>query len=83
VIIMDSYEKMLKEAKKKLPELKSESGRLEIQPVSVQVIGRQTIVKNFVTITKAIRREPKLVAKYLFKELAVPGDLRQNELVLL
>ncbi len=82
-MFMENYEKMLAEAKQKLPDITKEGIRLEVPAVSVQVVGRQTVIKNFVLITKAVRRSPKLLAKYLFKELAVPGAVRQNELVLL
>jgi len=79
---MESYEKMLEEAKKKLPDVSKEGTRLEVPVASMQIIGRQTVIKNFSAIVKAIRRDEKLLSKYLFKELAVPGMARQNELVL-
>jgi translation initiation factor 2 subunit 2 len=47
----------------------------------VQVIGRQTYVKNFNEIAKVLRRDSKHMAKFLFKELAAPGSLG-NELIL-
>lgn len=80
---MENYEKMLDDAKAKLPDVNIESARLEIPQPSVQIVGRQTIIKNAGAIAKAVRRDIKFLAKYLFKELAVPGSVRQNELVLL
>ena len=75
-----NYEEMLKKAVKNLP-ARSES-RFETPVAIVQTGKRQTIIKNFGDIVKVIRRTPQETAKYLFKELAVPGDVKGNELVL-
>ncbi|MFC2142914.1 translation initiation factor IF-2 subunit beta [Candidatus Aenigmatarchaeota archaeon] len=80
---LSDYEKMLDAAKKKLPEIKQTESRLEIPRPSVQKVGRQTVIRNFSTIAKVLRREPEQMAKYLFKELAVPGTIKGNELVLM
>lgn len=74
------YEEMLKKAMKNLP-VRTES-RFEIPTALVQTGKKQTIIKNFMDITKMIRREPSEVAKYMFKELAAPGNIKGNELVL-
>ncbi len=73
----EKYIEMLRKAKQLLPK-GEERTRFEIPKATVQVQGRQTFVKNFLEITKALRREPKHLAKYLFKELAVPGSLGQE-----
>ena len=73
---------MLERAKKKLPDIKKEVRRFEIPEVSVRYIGKQTILKNFSEIAKKIRRDPKHIAKFLFKELASPGSIRGGELLL-
>lgn len=72
---------MLKRARDRLPDLNKESSRFEIPSADVQP-GRQSIVRNFSDIAKALRREPKHLAKFLFKELAVPGSARGSELLL-
>ncbi|KHO48054.1 MAG: translation initiation factor 2 subunit 2 [archaeon GW2011_AR5] len=74
------YEEMLKKAVKNLP-VRTET-RFEIPTASVQTGKRQTVLRNFAEIVKTIRRTPQELAKYLFKELAVPGDIRGSELVL-
>ena len=75
-----NYEDMLKKAVQNLPE-KSES-RFEIPTASVMGGKRQTTIKNFGDIVKTLRRTPQQVSKYLFKELAVPGEIKGNELIL-
>jgi len=74
------YEEMLKKAVKNLP-ARTET-RFEIPTASVQTGKRQTVLRNFAEIVKTIRRTPQELAKYLFKELAVPGEVRGAELVL-
>ena len=74
------YEDMLKKARANLPAL--EMKRFEMPSAAVQLAGRQTVIKNFFEIAKNVRREPKHIAKYLFKELAVPGETKGNELFL-
>ncbi len=73
----DNYLEMLKRAKQLLPK-GEETKRFEIPRVVIQNQGRQTFVKNFNEIAKAMRREPQHFAKFLFKELAVPGSLGQD-----
>lgn len=77
---MESYENLLKKALRNAP-AKSEA-RFELPVASVQPEKKQTIIRNFADIAKTLRREPAEIAKYLFKELAVPGGARGNELVL-
>ncbi len=68
-----NYLELLKKAKERLPK-KEEKSRFEVPNAMIQVQGRQTFIKNFSEIAKAIRRDPKHLAKYLLKELAVPGS---------
>jgi translation initiation factor 2 subunit 2 len=75
----DNYMELLKKAKIGIPMHTSE--RFEV-PRATVVPGRQTAVKNFSDIAKTLRRDGKHIAKFLFKELAVPGSIRGNELYL-
>ncbi len=78
---MFDYEKLLEKAKKELPKTTESSERFEIPEADVAT-GKQTLVKNFSDMCRTLRRDPKHVSKFLFKELAVPGSLRENELTL-
>ena len=75
------YKEMLKRAKQNLPAAAGGS-RFEVPSPIVQPLKRSTVVKNFGDISKAIRREPKQIAKFLFKALAVPGTIAGVELIL-
>lgn len=74
------YEEMLKRAVKNLP-TRTES-RFEIPAAVISASKKQTSIRNFSEIVKTLRREPVDVAKYLFRELAVPGSIKGGELVL-
>jgi translation initiation factor 2 subunit 2 len=76
-----NYEELLKKAKANLP-ARNATARFEIPEPETTITGRHTIIKNFMDIAKTLRRDPKHFAKYIFKELAVPGDMRGNELAL-
>ncbi len=67
------YLELLKRARAALPPAQ-ERQRIEIPKPIINQSGKQTIIKNFSEIAKAFRREPRHIAKYLFKELAVPGE---------
>jgi translation initiation factor 2 subunit 2 len=77
----DEYESLLKKAKSEVPKTAESSERFEVPKADV-FTARQTSIKNFSDICKTLRREPKHLAKFLFKELAVPGSMKNNELVL-
>ncbi|MCD6557496.1 MAG: translation initiation factor IF-2 subunit beta [Candidatus Aenigmarchaeota archaeon] len=76
------YEQLLKKAFEELPEKGAHKERFEIPKVVISLAGNQTMIKNFNEITKALRREPKHVAKFLYSALATPGSIQGNKLIL-
>jgi translation initiation factor 2 subunit 2 len=79
---MESYEKMLDEAYKKVKLVEKGTERFEIPKVSGLIQGKNTIITNFGEIGKYIRRSLDHMAKYLQKELATPGKIENDRLVL-
>ena len=79
---MRSYKEMLEEARKKLPENITKVSRLEVPESKTVIQGNRTFITNFVDITNSIRRDPKHLAKYLFRELAKPGNIDGSRLIL-
>ena len=76
------YEELLKKAMNRIPKHKTNDSRFEIpQPIIVGA-GGQTLLKNFAEIAKILRREPKHFAKFLLKELAAPGNIEGNKLII-
>lgn len=79
---MKTYEQMFEEATKKVSTNATKESRLEIPPPNVTIQGNRTFITNFTDITNIIRRNPKHLAKFLFKELAKPGHVDGNRLIL-
>ena len=77
-----AYETLLGRIYSSLPEKKTTGERFEVPQAEALLQGTRTIVKNFDAICSAIRRKPQAVAKFLFKELAVPGVIEGGRLVL-
>ena len=76
------YEKMLERAQSLLPEKSKNKERFEIPTAESLTQGNKTIIRNFDLIAQKLRRNPKLLAKYLFRELAIRGDFEGGRLLL-
>ena len=79
--LMKTYEEMLKEAAQSISKSKKES-RLEIPNPQSTIQGNRTFITNFTEITNSIRRRPKHLAKFLFRELAKAGHIDGARLIL-
>lgn len=79
---MNEYEKLLERAKDKLPKNVSKKERFEIPLVTGMVEGNKTIITNFNQIVSSLRRDQAHLLKYLQKELATPGILDKQRLIL-
>ena len=79
---MESYENLLEQAYKKVKVIKTGGERFEIPKVEGQVSGKSTIVTNITQIANYLRRPVEHLAKFLQKELAVPGKMEGDRLVL-
>lgn len=77
-----TYEEMLKEAIDKMPEGVKAKKRFEIPKVVTITEGNKTIIKNFKEILDTLRRDEKHLSKYFFKQLATPGFVKGNTLIL-
>ncbi len=79
---LESYEKMLEEAMGKLPKKSEAVSRFKMPQVKSSEQGNKTIIQNFSEIVSTLRRGEKHLAKYLFRELALPGTFQDTQLVL-
>jgi translation initiation factor 2 subunit 2 len=75
------YNNLLKRAMSKASKASAED-RFKIPPADVVISGKQTTVRNFGEIARAIRRDPKHMAKFIFRELAIPGSFDESRLLL-
>ena len=76
------YDKLLSEAKEALPEDTKEVARFEIPKARGHAEGNKTIVSNFVQIADTLGRNPKHLLKYVLKEIAAPGEIVQNRVII-
>jgi translation initiation factor 2 subunit 2 len=76
------YEQLLKKAIEKIPKKMETKDRFKIPEADVEFQGTKTVVKNFNEIYTVLRRKPDQMAKFLFKQLATPGSIQGNNLVL-
>lgn len=76
------YEELLEKGLKKLPESAIEKQRFEVPKVKGHIEGNKTIISNFLQIADAFGRKPEHFLKFILRELATPGEIRGNLLVL-
>jgi len=72
---------LLEKAYKEVKPVKS-SERFEIPKVKGLIEGNKTIITNFSQICSALRRQPEHLSKFLLRELATPGVLQKERLIL-
>lgn len=76
------YEKLLDSTYKKLPKVDKVIERFEIPKVLGHIQGNKTIITNFFKIADIFGRDPQHLLKYLLRELATPGVIEGQRLVL-
>ena len=75
------YEKLLEKAYSEIKPIAA-TERFEVPKVKGHLEGTKTIIANFGQICATLRRDPEHVTKYLFKELATPGVIEGDRLIL-
>jgi translation initiation factor 2 subunit 2 len=76
------YEQLLNEAYVKIKPVESKIDRFEIPKVEGKIEGVKTIINNFKQICSYIRRNPEHVIKFLLKEIASPGTIKGDRLII-
>lgn len=76
-----TYEEMLDRAFKNLPEQTAASSRFEIPEVKGSVQGNRTVVSNIQQIAKALSRPVEHLLKFMLRELATTGDLKEGNAI--
>lgn len=79
---MESYQELLDKAFKSIKTVTGKSERFEIPKALGQVEGATTIITNLPAIASYIRRPVEHLAKFLIKELAIPGSYEKERLIL-
>lgn len=76
------YKKLLNKAMERMPKKELSSNRFKLPDANSEVQGNKTILKNFREISTVLRRSGTHLSKYLFKELATPGNMQGDMLIL-
>jgi len=78
------YEKLLERAYANLPKkaFLERKERFRVPPPEVLISGKRTFITNFKHIADMLNREPRLLLRYLLKELAAPGELTEDSAVI-
>ena len=76
------YGQMLKRAREALPPDILEKARFEVPRVRGHIQGNRTVISNFHQIASTLGRPVDHLLKFILKELATPGELKKNELIL-
>ncbi len=76
------YEELLTRGKEKLPETTKSTKRFEIPKVKGHLQGNKTVISNFSKIADALRRDQKHLLKYILKEIAAPGEIENNRVLI-
>jgi translation initiation factor 2 subunit 2 len=79
---MENYEALLARGRSKLPERTESGERFVIPNVIGHIEGNKTIISNFIQIAQHLGRSQEHLLKYVLKELATPGELKKQFLVL-
>ena len=78
----DDYEKLLEETYKKVKLIEHGSERFEIPKIEGHIEGTKTILTNLPQVASYLRRDINHLLRYLLKELATSGAIKQNRTVL-
>ena len=79
---MDNYEDLLERGKKALPETTQSKERFEVPKIRGHIQGNKTILSNFLQIAQHFGRKPEHLLKYVLKELAAPGEIKKQFVIL-
>src|SRR3989344_5691037 len=74
---MENYEELLDEAYQKVKPIKY-GERFEIPKIEGHLEGNKTILTNLPQIASYLRRDAQHILKYLLKELATSGSIKEN-----
>jgi|TARA_B100001971_G_C17908391_1_gene391600 translation initiation factor 2 subunit 2 len=79
---MQTYRNLLDSAYKKLKPIEKSSERFEVPKIEGHGEGTKTILTNLQQISSYLRRDQEHLLKFLLKELATSGSIKNNRAIL-
>ncbi len=76
--ILKNYEYLLDRLYERLPKRTKPVSEFELPQLQITYIGLHTTIKNFAQLCDRIRREPRVLMRYLLRELAMPGAIDEH-----
>ena len=80
--MVENYEKLLDSAYKDIKPIEHSGERFEIPKIEGHLEGTKTIVTNLAQIASYLRRDQEHILKFLLKELATSGAIKQGRVIL-
>lgn len=78
-----SYEELLERAYRLLPERRTGTGERFVMPkFEVSITGKKTYILNFSQVCDLLGRDPRLLNRYILKEVALPGSVEGHVAVI-
>ncbi|HIQ23772.1 MAG TPA: translation initiation factor IF-2 subunit beta [Pyrodictium delaneyi] len=77
------YDYLLQRLYSRLPARTAKASRFELPKLMVERVGTKTVIRNFKQLANVMRREPRLVMRYLLKELGTSGNYDEENGMLL
>jgi len=78
---MESYNNLLDQAYKNLKPIEHSGERFEIPKIEGHIEGTKTILTNYQQVVSYLRRNQDHLLKYLLKELATSGSIKNNRVI--
>ncbi|HIQ10790.1 MAG TPA: translation initiation factor IF-2 subunit beta [Pyrodictium sp.] len=78
VELLYNYDKLLERLYEKLPTRGARASRFELPRMVVERVGGKTIIRNFRQLCDVVRREPRIVMRYLLRELGAAGNYDED-----
>lgn len=79
---MENYQELLEQAYEKIKPIEKSKERFEIPKIEGHYEGTKTILTNLQQIASYIRRNQDHLLKFLLKELASSGSIKDNRVIL-
>ncbi|RUM47871.1 MAG: translation initiation factor IF-2 subunit beta [Hyperthermus sp.] len=80
--IIYAYESLLDRLYSKLPSRGAKASRFELPRLFVERVGGKTLVRNFKQVSDVMRRDPRIVMRYLLRELGTSGNYDEESGIL-
>lgn len=79
---METYEELLEQSYKKLKPIEKSKERFEIPKIEGHLEGTKTVLSNFLQIASYLRRNQDHLLKFLLKECATSGQIKNERVIL-